>query len=82
VKQYVAGGSLLLSTVPAYDVFREGHGIEVPPQYCSKRWIPGTLSSGVKRPGHESDHSPPCSSEVKNGRTIPPRRHTASWRGA
>jgi hypothetical protein len=28
-----------------------------PPIY----WIAGTLSSGIKRPGHEADHSPPTS---------------------
>jgi hypothetical protein len=26
----------------------------------------GVLSSGVKRPGREADHSPPSSAEVKN----------------
>jgi hypothetical protein len=30
------------------------------------KWVPGTLSLGVKRPGHEADHSPPSSAEVKN----------------
>jgi hypothetical protein len=30
------------------------------------QWVSGALSSGVKRPGHESDHSPPTSAEVKN----------------
>jgi hypothetical protein len=28
------------------------------------QWVPG-LSQGVKRPGHEADHSPPTSAEVK-----------------
>jgi hypothetical protein len=28
-------------------------------------WVPGALSPGVKRPGHESDHSPPTSAELK-----------------
>jgi hypothetical protein len=28
-------------------------------------WVPGALSPGVKRPGLESDHSPPASIEVK-----------------
>jgi hypothetical protein len=27
--------------------------------------VPGTLSLGVKRPGREAYHSPPCSAEVK-----------------
>jgi hypothetical protein len=30
------------------------------------QWVPGALSLGVKRPGRESDHSPPLSAEVKN----------------
>jgi hypothetical protein len=30
------------------------------------QWAPGALSLGVKRPGHEADHSPPSSAEVKN----------------
>jgi hypothetical protein len=30
------------------------------------QWIPGVLSLGVKRPGHEADHSPQCNAEVKN----------------
>jgi hypothetical protein len=28
-------------------------------------WVPGTVSSGVKRPGREADHSAPASAEVK-----------------
>jgi hypothetical protein len=30
------------------------------------QWIPGALSLGEKRPGHEADRSPPSSAEVKN----------------
>jgi hypothetical protein len=30
------------------------------------QWVPGTLSLGVKQVGHEADHSPPSSAEVKN----------------
>jgi hypothetical protein len=29
------------------------------------QWVLGALSLGVKRPGHEADHSPPSSAEVK-----------------
>jgi hypothetical protein len=29
------------------------------------RWVPGAISSGVKRPGHEADHSHPTSAEIK-----------------
>jgi hypothetical protein len=34
--------------------------------------IPGAISTGVKQPGLEADHSPPSSAEVKNGGAIPP----------
>jgi len=30
------------------------------------QWVPGALSLEVRRPGCESDHSPPSSAEVKN----------------
>jgi hypothetical protein len=31
--------------------------------------VPGAISLGIKRPGRESDHSPPSSAEVKNARS-------------
>jgi hypothetical protein len=31
----------------------------------------GAFTPAVKRPGHETDHSPPHSAEVKNGRAVP-----------
>jgi hypothetical protein len=31
----------------------------------SIQWVPRALSLGLKRPGRESDHSPPFSAEVK-----------------
>jgi hypothetical protein len=43
---------------------RTALGITQPPI----QWIPGTLSLGVKRLGHEADHSLPSSAEVKNAR--------------
>jgi hypothetical protein len=30
------------------------------------QWVPGALSPGVKRSGHEAEHSPPASVEVKD----------------
>jgi hypothetical protein len=30
------------------------------------QWVPGALSQGLRRPGHEADHSPPLNAEVKN----------------
>jgi hypothetical protein len=35
-------------------------------------WVQGTILPGVKRRGHETDHSPPSSVEVKNGGAISP----------
>jgi hypothetical protein len=35
------------------------------------QWVPEALSLGVKRPGHEADHSPPSRAEV----------NTPSWSG-
>jgi hypothetical protein len=29
-------------------------------------WVQRQISLGLKRPGHEADHSPLCSTEVKN----------------
>jgi hypothetical protein len=38
-------------------------------------WVPGALSPGVKRPGHEADHLPPSSAEVKKVGAIAPIPH-------
>jgi hypothetical protein len=46
------------------------------------QWVPGALSSWVKRPGRETDHSPPSSAEVRNGGAIPPIPHILSWHRA
>jgi hypothetical protein len=43
------------------------------------QWMLGALSLGVKKSGLEGDHTPPSSSEVKNGGPIPPVPHTSSW---
>jgi hypothetical protein len=36
----------------------------------------------VNQRGHETEHSPPSSTEVKNGGSIPPLPHISSWHGA
>jgi hypothetical protein len=43
------------------------------------QWVAGVLSSGVKRQGRKADHSPPLSTEIKNGRTVSPLLHMFSW---
>jgi hypothetical protein len=42
----------------------------------------GGVSPGVKWQGHEADHSPPSSAEVKNGGATPVLLNTSSWRRA
>jgi hypothetical protein len=45
--------------------------------------VPGSLCLGVKRPGHEADHSPPSSAEVKECvETYVQSPITSWWRGA
>jgi hypothetical protein len=51
-----------------------------PPQLPIK-WVPGSLSPGVKRQVREDDHSPLSSVGVKNGENISPLLHLSSWRG-
>jgi hypothetical protein len=47
------------------------------------QWVQGALSLGVKRPGRETDHSPPSSAEVKERVELYLHSHnTPSWRGA
>jgi hypothetical protein len=46
------------------------------PQHPGRLWGPPNLLSngyrGAKQPGREADHSPPSSTEVKNGGAISP----------
>jgi hypothetical protein len=53
---------------PYSTAFRPALGPTQPPT----KWVPGTISPGVKRQRPEADHSPPCTAEVKNGGAIPP----------
>jgi hypothetical protein len=39
----------------------------------------GVLSSGVKRPEREANHSPHLLPRSRRSRPIPPLRHTSSW---
>jgi hypothetical protein len=73
--RYPAGaGNFLFTTAP-----RTALGLTQPPI----QWIPGALSLGIKRPGRETDHSPPSSAEVKE--CVELYLHSPnmpSWRGA
>jgi hypothetical protein len=53
------------------------------PTQPPSQWVPGTLSLGVKRPGHEAHHSPPPTAKVKERVELylySP--NTLSWGGA
>jgi hypothetical protein len=49
---------------------------------ASIQWVPGAFFLGVKRPEHETDHSPPSSAEVNNSEGILSFPHTTSWHSA
>jgi hypothetical protein len=62
-----------------YGLNSRGNGVRVPvgAKFFSSRsvsgqsqppiqWVQGDLPPGVKRPGHEADHSPPANAELKN----------------
>jgi hypothetical protein len=67
---YRLDGPGLISDSP---VSRLALGLTQPPI----QWVPG-----VKRPGREADHSPPSSTQIKNGKAIPPLPYMSSWHSA
>jgi hypothetical protein len=42
------------------------------------QWLLADVSLGLKQQGHETDHSSPCSAEVKNDAAILPLPNTSS----
>jgi hypothetical protein len=58
----VGVGVPVQSRIPLFSTsFRPALGITQPPI----QWVPGVISPGVKRRGHEANHSPPPRAEVK-----------------
>jgi hypothetical protein len=51
------------------------------PTQSPSQWELGALSPGVKQSGHEADHSPPSSAEVKNVWSYISIPHMPSWHG-
>jgi hypothetical protein len=72
--QFLVGESIYLSSTASRPALR--------PTQPPIQWTPESLSPGVKRLGHEADHSPSFSAEVKNGGAIPTRPRTSSWHDA
>jgi hypothetical protein len=55
------------------------------PTQAPIQWVPGALSLEAKRPGRESDHSPPSSADIKNAwsyTSTPPRFHSVVFNQA
>jgi hypothetical protein len=49
------------------------HNVQTGSEAHAASYTMGT--AGVRRQGHEADHSPPSSTEIKNGGAIPPVPH-------
>jgi len=64
-------------------LFTTASRIALRPTQPPIQWVPGALSLRVKRPGRETDHSPPSSAEVKECVQLYVHSpNTPSWRGA
>jgi hypothetical protein len=61
-------GWLLVWVLAGAGNFSLHHHVRLPlgPTYPPIQWVPRALSLRVKWPGHEADHLPPYSTEVKN----------------
>jgi hypothetical protein len=60
-----------------FTAFRPVLGPNQPPI----QWVPGVLSPEVKRPGRETDHSPPSNAEVRNAWRYTSTLNMSSWHG-
>jgi hypothetical protein len=62
-------------TIPSRDkvfLFSTASRADLGPTQPPIQWTPGALSTGVKWPGREADHSPPSIVEVKDVSATPP----------
>jgi hypothetical protein len=50
--------------------------------FLTLQWVPGTLSSGIKWPGREADHSTQLMPRLGKCGFTHPLPHKPSWRGA
>jgi hypothetical protein len=56
-------------------LFSTASRLTLGPTHPPIQWVLGALSLGEKGQGHEADHSPPSSAEVKKGGATPPLPH-------
>jgi hypothetical protein len=85
---YIVSRNSVVGIATSYGLDDRGVGVRVPvgSRILSTKppvqWVPGALSSGVKRPEREVDHSPPTSAKVKKMWIYISTPHTPSWRSA
>jgi hypothetical protein len=64
-------------------LFTTASGLTLGPTQPSIKWVPGALFLRVKRPGRETDRSPPSTTKVKECMELCVHfPDTPSWRGA
>jgi hypothetical protein len=71
-------------SIPGRGSFSPFHRVQIGPGAHPISYPMGTGDSfsGIKRPGHEADYSPPSSAVVKNGGAISPLPHMSSCHSA
>jgi hypothetical protein len=65
----------------AFFLFFPSFSYFYPSFLASHPWVPGAISSGIKRPRREAGHSPPSGTEVKNLSNYTATPHPFSWLG-
>jgi len=62
----MTGVQFLAGAMMGFFLFATMSRLAPMPTQPSVHWLLGELKQGVKWPGHEADHLPPSSAEVKN----------------
>jgi hypothetical protein len=79
-RYWLDGRGSISSRVKRFSLF---HNVQTSPgAHPDSYLIPGALSSGVKRPGRDANHSPPSSASVKKDGAILTLPQTSAWRSA
>jgi hypothetical protein len=73
--------TLLVTYLSFINVFSiESRPVLEPTQH-PMQWVSGKISTGLKRPRCEAEHSPPSSAEVSNAWRYTSNSSTSSWHG-
>jgi hypothetical protein len=60
-------------------LFSIASGPALRPKSSPIQWVQSAISMGLKGPGREAEHSPPTSTEIKNGGAILQFLRMPSW---